>query len=159
MPCVAYFRWYLPPRCFFLLLCPDMISFHHDSMDSCTCGSANVCLRQRFDRKTSKHMISTLSTLWLHSGRSQFSFTENVPPPQKKREREEAKWREKGWMRESEKKGKLDVRRKKDDATGALEDDSSISWWCLMDRHAHTSAHKYTQNHASSDTHTLYTNI
>lgn len=31
-------------------------------------------------------------------------------------------------MRESEKKGKLDVRRKKDDATGALEDDSSISW-------------------------------
>lgn len=54
-----------------------------------------------------KHMSSTLSTLWLHSGRGQFSFTENVPPPQKKRERgsktnrkrlDERKW-EKGKVR------------------------------------------------------------
>ncbi len=30
-------------------------------------------------------------------------------------------------MRENEEKGKLDVRGKKDDATGVLEDDSSMS--------------------------------
>ncbi len=44
---------------------------------------------------------------------------------QKKRESEMKRERER--IGESEKKGKLDVRRKKDDATGALQDDSSIS--------------------------------
>ena len=42
------------------------------------------------------------------------------------KKRKESTWRERERIRESEKKGKLDEWRREDDATGALEDDSSI---------------------------------
>lgn len=125
-----------------------MISFHHDSMDLCTCGSANVCLRQCFDRKASKHMISTLSTLWLHSGRSQFSFTENVPPPPKKKERERgSKMKRKRLNERKWEKGKVRCATKERWCYWS-------TWGWLIHKlvmpHGPIRTHKYTQIHTES---------